>query len=204
MEDCRIGKELKQSTCRYVKECKRGWTRNDKFICRKTERRLKDPNEPVRKFTTKKELRKFTVRPLSVIEENRSPRKFSVKSNTKTFSQLRTPRKLNVGNSFTYKHPDGRKEKVRVTGVGPNGVEVHIPSLANEVANSKFKKNEKVFFIYKTGMKEQGIIKKVYDREYDVQLLAPLRIRRIKERNLRAMSDYKRIEQFPYYVLKNA
>ena len=44
MSDCTIGKELKQSTCRYVKECKRGYTRNDKFICRKTTRRVKNPN----------------------------------------------------------------------------------------------------------------------------------------------------------------
>ena len=39
MEDCTIGKELKQSTCRYVKKCKPGWIRNDKYICRKTLRR---------------------------------------------------------------------------------------------------------------------------------------------------------------------
>ena len=40
MGDCTVGKELKQSTCRYVKQCKPGWTRNDKFICRKTLRRI--------------------------------------------------------------------------------------------------------------------------------------------------------------------
>ena len=39
MGDCTIGKELKQSTCRYVKKCKPGWIRNDKYICRKTLRR---------------------------------------------------------------------------------------------------------------------------------------------------------------------
>ena len=39
MGDCTIGKELKQSTCRYVKKCRDGWSRNDKFICRKTLRR---------------------------------------------------------------------------------------------------------------------------------------------------------------------
>ena len=39
MEDCTVGKELKQSTCRYVKKCKPGWVRNDKYICRKTLRR---------------------------------------------------------------------------------------------------------------------------------------------------------------------
>jgi len=39
MGDCTIGKELKQSTCRYVKKCKEGWVRNDKYICRKTLRR---------------------------------------------------------------------------------------------------------------------------------------------------------------------
>ena len=199
MEDCRIGKELKQSTCRYVKECKRGWTRNDKFICRKTSRRLNDPeNVKPRQFTVKTRL--------SPIVEN-TPRtvktpKSRAQSKINTFRELK--KDLKVGNSFMYTHPDGRKEKVKVTGVGSKGLEVHIPSLANEVANSKFKKNEKVFFIYRTGTKEQGIIKKVYDGEYDVQLLAPLRIQRIKEKNLRAMSDYKKIDVFPYYVLKNA
>jgi hypothetical protein len=39
MGDCTVGKELKQSTCRYVKKCKPGWVRNDKYICRKTLRR---------------------------------------------------------------------------------------------------------------------------------------------------------------------
>jgi hypothetical protein len=39
MGDCTVGKELKQSTCRYVKKCKPGWVRNNKFICRKTLRR---------------------------------------------------------------------------------------------------------------------------------------------------------------------
>ena len=40
MAECTIGKELKQSTCRYVKNCKPGYIRNDKFICRKTARRV--------------------------------------------------------------------------------------------------------------------------------------------------------------------
>jgi len=202
MEDCRIGKELKQSTCRYVKECKRGWSRNEKFICRKTNRRLVDPNElTVRKFTSKKSP-KSNSRPLRkrVSFVNQPENEVS-----QTKSKLTKSKQLKKGNSFMFTHPDGRKEKVKVTGVGSNGqLEVHIPSLADEVADSKFKKNEKVFFIYKTGAKEQGIIKNVYDGEYDVQLLAPLRIQRIKESRLRAMSDYKRIDTFPYYVLKNA
>ena len=40
MGDCTVGKELKQSTCRYVKKCKPGWVRNDKYICRKTLRKI--------------------------------------------------------------------------------------------------------------------------------------------------------------------
>lgn len=49
MGDCTIGKELKQSTCRYVKKCKPGWVRNDKYICRKTLRRTgkRANNSPV-------------------------------------------------------------------------------------------------------------------------------------------------------------
>ncbi len=48
MGDCTVGKELKQSTCRYVKKCQPGWTRNDKYICRKTLRRTgkKENNSP--------------------------------------------------------------------------------------------------------------------------------------------------------------
>ena len=155
MEDCKIGKVLKQSTCRYVKECKRGWTRNENFICRKTERRLKSPKSP-RNFIP-------LNKTLSRIEEGNE----NVRVRTK--SKVKTPtKKLKVGNSFTYVHPDGRKEKVVVTGLGEN----------NRL--------------------------EVYDGEYDVQLLAPPRVKRLKENQLKAMSDYKLIKEFPYYVLKNA
>ena len=194
MEDCKIGKVLKQSTCRYVKECKRGWKRNENFICRKTERRLKSPKSPQNFIPLNKTL--------SRIEEGNE----NVRVRTK--SKVKTPKKkLKIGNSFTYVHPDGRKEKVVVTGLGENNrLEVHIPSLAKNLSRreSKFKKDQKVFFIYKSGMKEQGIIQTVYDGEYDVQLLAPPRVKRLKENQLKAMSDYKLIKEFPYYVLKNA
>ena len=50
MSDCTVGKELKQSTCRYVKNCKPGFTRNDKFICRKTSRRVNTPDSPKPQF----------------------------------------------------------------------------------------------------------------------------------------------------------
>jgi hypothetical protein len=255
-EDCRIGKELKQSTCRYVKECKRGWTRNDKFICRKTNRRLVSP----KKFTTpdpsksKRASRKvdsevdfdfesvpkkftstnpekvksvskksFTsAKPgksktskLSAIEEGNefSPLASSRSTPNKTFTKLKSAskaksKKYKVGNTFMYTHPDGRKEKATVTRLGENDrLELHIPSLANNWANygaPKFKKNQKVFFIYKSGMKEQAIVKKVYDGEYDVYLNTQQRIKRVKENQIKAMSDYKQIDEFPYYVLKSA
>jgi hypothetical protein len=51
-------------------------------------------------------------------------------------------------------------------------------------------------------MKEQGVVKKVYDGEYDVYLVTQQRIKRVKENQLKAMSDYKLIDTFPYYVLK--
>jgi hypothetical protein len=206
MEDCRIGKEFKESTCRYVKSCRRGWSRNDKFVCRKTTRRLVDTNSPSPvatrvHFENELSPRNNTVRKFT---KSKEPKK-SGSTRNGTFTPLKTG-KLKVGNSFTYTHPDGRKEKVKVTGVGSKGqLEIHIPSLANNVAQEpKFKKNQKVFFIYRTGTKEQGVIKNVYAGEYDVQLLSPPRMKRIKEKNLRAMSDYKLIDTFPYYVLKNA
>ena len=246
LEDCRIGKELKQSTCRYVKECKRGWTRNDKFICRKTNRRLVSP----KKFTTsdpskaKRASRKVDSAPksftsanpgkaksaskksftsanprkaksvvkLSAINEGNdlSPSASSRSTPNKTFTKLKSAKskskKYKVGNTFMYVHPDGHKEKATVTRLGNNDrLELHIPSLATNWANhgrAKFVKNQRVFYIYKTGAKELGVIKKVYDGEYDVQLSAPPRIKRIKEKNLRSMFEYKKIDKFPYYVLK--
>jgi len=60
MEDCRKDKELKQSTCRYVQKCPDGWTRNKKFICRKTTRRLVKP-KPKTKSKNKNRNRKSRV-----------------------------------------------------------------------------------------------------------------------------------------------
>lgn len=234
-EDCRIGKELKQSTCRYVKECKRGWTRNDKFICRKTNRRLvspkkfttSDPSKAKRasrkgsinfdfetvpkKFTSANPGRAKTAK-LSTVEEGNdfTPRLSSRSTPNKTFTKLKsgTKSKYKVGNTFMYTHPDGRKEKAKVTRLGNNNrVELHIPSLAKNWSNygaPKFKKNQKVFFIYKSGMKEQAVVKKVYDGEYDVYLNTQQRIKRVKEQQIKALSDYKKVDEFPYYVLKNA
>jgi len=240
LEDCRIGKELKQSTCRYVKECKRGWTRNDKFICRKTNRRLvspkqftSDPSKAKRasldfdfenvpkSFTSAnpekaKTAKSFTSAnsgkaksaKLSAINEL-SPASSRTTPN-KTFTKLKSKskKKYEVGNTFMYVHPDGHKEKATVTRLGDNDrLEVHIPSLANNWANHgapKFKKNQKVFFIYKSGMKEQALVKKVYDGEYDVYLNTQQRIKRVKEDQIKALSEYKQIDEFPYYVLKSA
>lgn len=229
MEDCRIGKELKQSTCRYVKECKRGWTRNEKFICRKTNKRLVDPidmtvrkssssnsNVPLRKFVTKSNssnsnvpLRKFVTKGKSkrVSFENEnvlSPplRKFTAKTK-------KTKKQLKVGNSYMYTHPNGRKEMVKVTGIGPQGqLEIHIPSLADEVAGTpKFKKNQKVFIIYKNGMaKESGMITQVYadTREYNVRVGQGI-MPHVKERHLRDFGDFKKVNSTigSYYVPKN-
>jgi hypothetical protein len=107
-----------------------------------------------------------------------------------------------------YMHPDGRKEKATVTRLGNNDrLELHIPSLAKKWSNydaPKFKQNQKVFFVYKSGMKEQAVVKKVYDGEYDVYLNTQQRIKRVKENQIKALSDYKKIDEFPYYVLKSA
>jgi hypothetical protein len=162
-EDCRIGKELKQSTCRYVKECKRGWTRNDKFICRKTNRRLvspkqfttSDPSKAKRasrkssnvesapkKFTSANPKKAKTAK-LSAIEEGNelSPIAPSRSTPNKTFTKLKSAskaksKKYKVGDTFMYTHPDGRKEKATITRLGDNDrLELHIPSLANNWAN---------------------------------------------------------------------
>jgi hypothetical protein len=227
VEDCRIGKELKQSTCRYVKECKRGWSRNDKFICRKTNRRLvspkkfttSDPNKTKRasrkasaestpkSFTS---LKAKTAKLFTIDEGNEnSPKASSRSTPNKTFTKLKSKsKKYEIGNTFMYTHPDGHKEKATVTRLGDNDrIELHIPSLAKNWSNHsapKFKKNQKVFFIYKSGMKEQAVVKKVYEGEYDVYLNTQQRIKRVKENQIRAMSDYKIIDEFPYYVLKSA
>jgi len=226
MEDCRIGKELKQSTCRYVKECKRGWSRNEKFICRKTNKRLVDPNDmtvrkarnsskPLKKFVTKSNssnsnvpLKKFVTnksKRVSFENENElSPplRKFTAKTK-------KTKKQLKVGDSYMYTHPNGRKEMVTVTAIGPQGqLEIHIPSLADEVAGTpKFKKNQKVFIIYKNGMaKESGMITQVYadTREYNVRVGQGI-MPRVKERHLRDFGDFKKVNSTigSYYLPKN-
>jgi len=238
MEDCRIGKELKQSTCRYVKECKRGWTRNEKFVCRKTNRRLVDPDEmtvrkPVRKFTSKSKAPSVAPSKVTSIapsidssssNSNVPLKKFVTKkskhvsfdnqnvlSPLRKFTRTKAPKKqLKVGNSFMYTHPNGRKEMVKVTGIGPQGqLEVHIPSLADEVAGEpKFKKNQKVFIIYKNGMaKESGMITQVYadSREYNVRVGQGI-MPRVKEKHLRDFSDFKKVNSTigSYYLPKNA
>ena len=227
MEDCRIGKELKQSTCRYVKECKRGWTRNEKFICRKTNKRLVDPIDmtvrkarsnsktPIRKYTSKSKSPNSNT-PLKFVTKGKSKRVSFENENElspplrKFTARTKRPKKqLKVGNSFMYTHPNGRKEKVKVTGIGPQGqLEVHIPTLADKVAGEpKFKKNQKVFIIYKNGMaKESGMITQVYadTREYNVRVGQGI-MPRVKERNLRDFGDFKKVNSTigSYYVPKN-
>ena len=39
--DCRIGKTLNPKTCVYVKDCKPGFSRNARFVCRKTKTKTK-------------------------------------------------------------------------------------------------------------------------------------------------------------------
>jgi hypothetical protein len=208
--------------------------RNDKFICRKTNRRLVSPkqftttdpskakrasrkvsvdfeNEPKKSFTSANPEKAKTAKLFTIEEGNEnSPKASSRSTPNKTFTKLKSKskKKYEVGNTFMYTHPDGRKEKATVTRVGDNDrLELHIPSVSDNWAKygaPKFKKNQKVFFIYKSGMKEQADVKKVYDGEYDVYLNTQQRIKRVKENQLRAMSDYKLIDEFPYYVLKSA
>ena len=118
-------------------------------------------------------------------------------------------KQLKVGDSYMYTHPNGRKEMVKVTAIGPQGqLEIHIPSLADEVAGTpKFKKNQKVFIIYKNGMaKESGMITQVYadTREYNVRVGQGI-MPHVKERHLRDFGDFKKVNSTigSYYLPKN-
>jgi hypothetical protein len=173
----------------------------------------------VRKFTSKSKapsssnsdipLRKFTSKRVSF--DNHSPiEENDLSPPLRKFASKKPKKQLKVGNSFMYTHPNGRKEKVKVTAIGPTGqLEVHIPSLADEVAGEpKFKKNQKVFIIYKNGMaKESGMITQVYadTREYNVRVGQGI-MPRVKERHLRDFSDFKKVNSTigSYYLPKNA
>ena len=98
--DCKEGKELKQSTCRYVKKCKPGWTRNEKFICRKTTRRLHNSPNLQELYETKQREEGLT--------NFQTPRKSKTRKQTTFLNEpaktkkARTPRtKTKVGNYIT-------------------------------------------------------------------------------------------------------
>jgi len=205
MEDCRKDKELKQSTCRYVKKCDPGWTRNEKFICRKTTRRLRNNDTNVH-FENK------NANALSNLEdkednETKRNKKRSVRSNGNQFSQNRSrknkskkskqskkSRKAKVGNYITYTHPNGRKERAQIMKIRPEdgAYELYIPSLANEWAGPDFKKNEIVYYIYKTGMREKATILKVVEEGelYDIHLHTTNEYKTVTPTKLRKLYDY--------------
>ena len=101
MGDCTVGKELKQSTCRYVKQCKPGWTRNDKFICRKTLRRInanKNKNKSVNSLqlnTPRNNKSELIKKKLFNIFGNNSPTNLPKLTKKEQAALFRTPRKKN-------------------------------------------------------------------------------------------------------------
>ena len=121
MEDCRIGKELKQSTCRYVKKCQPGWSRNKKFICRKTIRRLEKSKKKSRvgNFITythpdgRKEIAKITK-----IKENGSYELF--------IPSLSKAGLFQKNEMVEYLHTNGEREKARITKVNGNMYEIFL------------------------------------------------------------------------------
>jgi len=189
--DCKEGKELKQSTCRYVKKCKPGWTRNEKFICRKTTRRLHNSPNLQELYETKQR------EELTNFQTPRNPRT----SRKQTFlnepaKTKKTRTKTKVGNYITYTHPDGRKERSRVTGIQDGKYELHIPSLGDEWVKQgapRFKKGETVYFMYRTGMREKSIVKKVINggEMYEVFLTMQQVTKTVPEKKLRKLDSFE-------------
>ena len=134
MGDCRIGKELKQSTCRYVKKCPPGWSRNEKFICRKTTRRLQDnANSNVVHFENQNSIASPNLENNDykhVYEDLHKPKRGSVKSR----------KTKQVGNYIMYTHTDGRRARAKIMSIRDDGAyELYIPSLLDELGGTIFK-----------------------------------------------------------------
>jgi len=200
--DCREGKELKQETCRYVKKCKPGWTRNEKFICRKTARRVQSPN--LQKMYAKQQ-NQYSNQPANESELEKQIEQTKPKSRTKkttflnqTSKKTKKPRskKTKVGNYITYTHPDGRKERAKVTGMRDGKYELHIPSLGDEWVKqgaARFKKGETVFYMYRTGMREKAIVKRLINggEMYEVYLTSQQIHKTVPEKKLRKLDSFE-------------
>jgi len=198
MEDCRKDKELKQSTCRYVKKCDPGWTRNEKFICRKTTRRLRNVVNNVVHFNSQNSIVSPNLEnnEYKHVYENKQYREAKgVRKTNRNQPKPRTrkSRKTKVGNYITYTHPNGRKERAKVMKIREDGAyELYIPSLANEWAGPTFTKNEIVYYIYKNGMREKAkIMKVVHQGEYyEIHLQTTNKYKTVMPDKLRKLTDY--------------
>ena len=110
--DCRTGKTLNPHTCVYVKDCKPGYMRNDKFQCRKdAEAKAKSkspsPNTPSPKAISKTP----SPQQSKAISKVPSPRQSKAKSpqQSKAKSQAK-----NVGNfNRTHKNFDATRRKLK-------------------------------------------------------------------------------------------
>ena len=220
--DCREGKELKQATCRYVKKCKPGWTRNEKFICRKTARRVQTPNKEESNleqlYKTKQRANESQSQEQNNIfrpefhpdvsppeyepkktRKPRTPKTAEPKTRkTKAANTSRKPKskKTKVGNFITYTHPNGRKERAKVTGIRDGKYELHIPSLGDEWVKQgapRFKRGETVYFVYRTGMREKSTVKKVINggEMYEVFLTMQQINKTVPEKKLRKLDSFE-------------
>ena len=227
--DCREGKELKQETCRFVKKCKPGWTRNEKFICRKTARRVQTPNKEdsnlEQLYKTKQRANESQSQEQNNVfrpelppdvsppeyepkktRKPRTPKRAEPKSRkTKAANTSRKPKskKTKVGNFITYTHPDGRKERAKVTGIRDGKYELHIPSLGDEWVKQgapRFKKGETVYFVYRTGMREKSIVKKVMNggEMYEVFLTMQQINKTVPEKKLRKLDSFEEPKDLSY------
>lgn len=61
--DCRTGKILNPKTCVYVKECRPGYVRNTKFMCRKTSQKRNRPKKSNRNRDSNKNRKKTGLTP---------------------------------------------------------------------------------------------------------------------------------------------
>ena len=203
MEDCRKDKELKQSTCRYVKKCDPGWTRNEKFICRKTTRRLRNNDNNVVHFNSQNSIVSPNLEnnEFKHVYENKQQkeakrvRKTTFKKNrNQPKPRSRKSRKTKVGNYINYTHPDGRKERAKVMKIRPEdgAHELYIPSLDNEWSGPTFKKNEIAYYIYKNGMREKATILKVVNQGeyYEIHLQTTNKYKTVMPDKLRKLGDY--------------
>ena len=156
--------------------------------------------ERIEKTKTNTKSRKPRTKQTTFLNENEPPRKPRTKKTTNEPSRKSRSKpkskKTKVGNFITYTHPDGRKERAKVTGIRDGKYELHIPSLGDEWVKqgaARFKKGETVFFMYRTGMREKSIVKRVINggEMYEVYLTSQQIHKTVPEKKLRKLDSFE-------------